>query len=210
MSSAPQVETLVLGSEHNGMRMTPEEFDAVTDWDELYTYELVHGVLVVNPVPLPQERGPNHYLGYLLLNYQENHPQGSALDDTLEEEYLRTPDSRRRADRVIWTGLGRQPDPRNDVPTIVVEFVSAGRRNWQRDYVEKRDEYLAVGVKEYWLIDRFQRMMTVFRKTDDGWTEHVVRENETYQCELLPGFELPLARLLAVADRWEGRGGNDE
>ncbi|MBV8608140.1 MAG: hypothetical protein JO034_11865, partial [Singulisphaera sp.] len=29
----------------NGMLMAPEEFDAVTDCDELYQYELIHGVL---------------------------------------------------------------------------------------------------------------------------------------------------------------------
>jgi hypothetical protein len=29
-----------------------------------------------------------------------------------------------------------------------------------------------------------------------------VRENETYRPALLPGFELPLARLLAVANAW--------
>jgi len=30
----------------------------------------------------------------------------------------------------------------------------------------------------------------------------MVREHETYKTLLLPGFELPLAPLLAVADRW--------
>ena len=35
----------------NGMLMAPEEFDAVTDCDELYQYELIRGVLVVNPTP---------------------------------------------------------------------------------------------------------------------------------------------------------------
>ena len=39
----------------NGMLMAPEEFDAVTDCDELYQYELIRGVLVVNPPP----RSPN-------------------------------------------------------------------------------------------------------------------------------------------------------
>ena len=35
----------------NGMLMTPEEFDAVTDYDDRFTYELIHGVLIVSPVP---------------------------------------------------------------------------------------------------------------------------------------------------------------
>ena len=51
MSTAPANAKLVLGPEHNGMLMTPEEFDAVEDYDDTYSYELIHGVLVVNPIP---------------------------------------------------------------------------------------------------------------------------------------------------------------
>ena len=201
MSISPALETVVIGSEQNGLRMTPQEFDDLTEVDELYTYELIHGVLVVNPPPLEQERSPNEELGHWLRQYQETHPQGDSLDATLPEQSVRTPDSRRRADRVIWAGLGRQPDPANDLPTIVVEFVSAGRRNWQRDYIEKQDEYLSLGIREYWTIDRFQRIMTVYRSGNET-EQQIIHENETYRPELLPGFELPLAKLLADADRW--------
>jgi Uma2 family endonuclease len=198
-----RLEALVLGPELNGVQMAPEEFDTVSDWDEAYAYELVHGVLVVNPPPLEQERDPNEELGRWLRNYGEDHPDGSSLDATLSEQYVRTLDSRRRADRVIWAGLGRRPDPRTDIPAIVIEFVSEGRRNWQRDYIEKRDEYLALGVKEYWLIDRFRRVMTVFRAAETGWTQQVAGEGTVYRTDRLPGFELAVAKLLALADRWE-------
>jgi Uma2 family endonuclease len=202
--SIAEATSLILGLEHNGICMSTEEFDAITEYDDNYRYELIHGVLVVNPIPLPQERGPNQELGRQLLNYQEGHPKGKSLDDTLEEEYVGTETGRRRADRVIWTGLGRQPNLELDVPTIVVEFVFAGRRSWKRDYIEKRDEYVALGVIEYWVINRFERQMTVFRKKrKGGFTEQVVAEREAYRCDLLPGFELDLARLIAVADRWE-------
>lgn len=43
--------TARLGCLSNGMLMTPEEFDAATDFDELYSYELIHGVLIVSPPP---------------------------------------------------------------------------------------------------------------------------------------------------------------
>ena len=87
------------------------------------------------------------------------------------------------------------------MPTIAVEFVSAGRRNRRRDYVDKRKEYLKAGVKEYWIIDRFQRTLTVIHNKPRGSREKVVSENETYQSPFLPGFEVPLARLLATADQ---------
>src|SRR5262249_10980092 len=141
------------------------------------------------------ERGPNEYLGHLLTQYQEGSPEGAAMDDTLPEQTV-VATNRRRADRAIWAGLGRRPAVATDVPAIVVEFVSKRRRDALRDYEEKRDEYLAAGVKEYWIIDRFRRVMTVYRAGIAGPTYDIVNESQVYQTEILPGFELPLAKLL--------------
>jgi len=196
--------TARLGRLSNGMLMTPEEFDAATDFDELYCYELIHGVLIVSPPPGESERDPNGELEYLLRAYQSGHEAGSAVDKTLSEQYVHLSDSRRRADRVIWAGLGRIPDPKTDVPAIVVEFVSNRQRDRVRDYEEKRRQYLAVGVQEYWIIDRFRRIMTVFRGRPGEPAEQIIKENEVYRTTLLTGFEHPLARLLKLADDWAG------
>lgn len=201
MSTAEIPTRVVLGPGLAGTLMTPAEFDEVEEYDEDYAYELIHGVLVVSPTPAESERGPNEMLGYWLISYKEHHPQGAALDGTLPEHYIRTPTSRRRADRVIWAGLGRQPKPRRDPATIAVEFVSEGKRNRQRDYVEKRKEYLQTSLSEYWVVDRFRRQMTVYRRKRPQTI--IVAESETYRTTLLPGFELHLAELLAIADRWE-------
>ena len=110
----------------------------------------------------------------------------------------------RLPDRVIWAGLGRRPEPKSDVPAIVVELVSKSRRDRRRDYVEKKEEYREAGVKKYWIIDRFARRMTV--SFVDG-REQVIGEAETYRTPVLPGFEVPLSTLFMVGDRWdEGRG----
>ena len=83
------------------MMMTPEEFDAIEDYDDNYRYELIRGVLVVNPIASEGEVSPNERLGHWLLTYQEQHPQGAALDATLPERYIHLSKSRRRGDRVI-------------------------------------------------------------------------------------------------------------
>ena len=203
MSTIERPVSLRVGPDSAGVSMTPEEFDAIDDFDELYHYELIHGVLVVTPFASEAETKPNEILGHLLLTYQETHPEGAALDETFYESYVRTQDSRRRADRLIWAGLGRAPDRHIDVPTIVVEFPAAGRVAWKRDYIEKRTEYLALGVREYWIIDRFKRVMTVYFDDAGKPGERRVSEGEVYTTELLLGFELPLARLLAAADKWK-------
>src|SRR5581483_10777071 len=87
-----------VGPELAGTLMTPDEFDALTAWEEGYRYELIHGVLVVTPPPLEGERGPNDTLGHWLLTYREQHLEGAALDATLPEHTVRTRLSRRRAD----------------------------------------------------------------------------------------------------------------
>lgn len=194
-----QLDRVKIGPESNGAPMTPEEYDAVEDWEEGWRYELINGVLIVNPLPLDAQVGPNEYVGHLFLLYQLYHPQGFHLDLTLPERYLRTRSNRRIVDRVLWAGLGRKPRTRRDVPTIVIEFVSAGMRNILRDYKIKRREYLALGIVEYWVIDRFRRIMTVFRSKRPQ--KRIFRERDTYRTPLLPGFELPLADVLKIADQ---------
>jgi Uma2 family endonuclease len=186
----------------NGMLMTPEEFDAVTDYDDLFVYELIHGVLIVSPHPAEGERGPNDTLGHWLYLYREQNPEGLRLDATLPEQTILGNENRRRADRAIWLGLGRLPNLQLDVPSIVAEFVSKRKRDRTRDYEEKRREYQAIGVSEYWVIDRFQRTMTVYKSLPGELAELIVKAEETYRTPLLPGFELPLAKLLKVADDW--------
>lgn len=88
--------------------MDLDEFEAA-EFEPGYRYELIHGILVVTPPPLEEERDANEELGRWLRNYKESHPEGKALDLTLPEHNLRTLGQNRRADRVLWIGLGRRP-----------------------------------------------------------------------------------------------------
>ncbi len=194
---------LRLGPLSAGMLLTAAEFDRAR-FEDGWRYELINGVLVVSPFPARNERDPNEELGHWLRSYQEDHPQGSSLELTLHEETLECGENRRRADRVIWAGLGRLPKE-GDAPTVIIEFVSAGKVAQERDYVTKRAEYRAIGAREYWVIDRFRRTLTVYPFGQDKDEERLIPENQNYTTPLLPGFELPLARLLKLADRWGKR-----
>lgn len=188
----------------NGMLLTPEEFDAARyDDEDQSRYELVHGVVIVSPIPGACERDPNEELGHLLRLHKDVHPQGAVLDKTLNEATIYFPNNRRRADRAIWIGLGRLPNPEIDVPTITIEFVSKRKRDRGRDYEEKRREYLALGVREYWVFDRSRHVLTVFRQPPADPAEVTIEGDRTYQTPLLPGFELPLGRIWRLADEWK-------
>jgi Uma2 family endonuclease len=185
------------------MLLSPWEFDAA-EFEPGWRYELINGVLIVNAAPLRAERDPNEELGYWLRSYQAGHPQGKALNATLAEETVYIGPHRRRVDRAIWTGLGRLPGDR-ETPTITCEFVSAGRRNQKGDYETKRDEYRTAGVREYWIFDRFQHILTVYRFAQGKMTKKVLKQTLTYTTPLLPGFKMPLRRLFELSDRWSGQ-----
>lgn len=203
--SAPVAEQPLISHTCAGLRMTPAEYRAHTNWERGYRYELIQGVLVVNPPPPPSHQVPNDVLGWLLRSYQESHPEGKALDETWPDFEVTLESGYRIADRVIWCGLGRRPDVDTDTPAILIEFVSEGLSQWRRDYELKRDEYLAIGIKEYWVFDRFARTMTIFQLSSAGPIAQVLGENEVVRTPLLPGFELPLAKLLACSDGWPRR-----
>ncbi|MEO8496228.1 MAG: Uma2 family endonuclease [Planctomycetota bacterium] len=197
------VETPVLKLDRhsNGMLLDPWEFDAAR-FEKGWRYELLNGVLVVNAAPLRNERDPNEELGRWLRNYQEDHPNGDHLDATMSEETIVIGLNRRRVDRAIWAGLGRLPGT-TEAPTIAVEFVSQGAQNRQRDYETKRHEYRSIGVREYWIIDRFERRMTVHQFERSKEVTRTFSTRQTYTTPLLPGFKLPIGKLIKLAERWE-------
>jgi len=207
---AEETLQLPLGPADAGMPMTLDEFETA-DFETGHRYELIHGILIVTPPPLEEERDSNEELGHWLRNYQESHPQGKALDLTLPEQNIRTAKQNRRPDRAVWAGLGRRPRTRGpvarrDVPAILIEFASRRPADKRRDYEEKQVEYRDLGVKEYWIFDRFRRWMTIYSWQGPQWTSRVARAGEVYTTPILPGFELNLDRLLAIADRHRDAG----
>jgi len=195
---------VLLGPASAGVPLTPRQFDSA-DYEEGWRYELINGVLVVSPIPSLAERDPNEELGHLLRSYQESHPQGSSLDLTVAEHMVITRRQRRRADRLLWAGLGRAPHP-DEKPTVVVEWVSKGKRSHLRDFEEKRREYQELRIAEYWLFNRFVRTLTVFALVGGRYRKRVLGEHDTYRTPLLPGFEVPIGRLLRLANRWKDEG----
>jgi Uma2 family endonuclease len=188
-----------LGKHSNGMLMTPEEFNAIEYVDRHYRYELVHGVVIVNAQPGPGERKPSDVLAFWIQLFQQNDPRGAVIDETLPEQEIVTSTGIRRTDRAIWVGLGRNPDVDKDVPTIAIEFTSKRMRDRRRDLIEKRSEYAAVGVREYWVVDRFRGQVVIFR----GMEPELVLKDGVYQSPLIPGFELSVPALLAVCNRYK-------
>ena len=70
MSTAEISTQFTLDVDSNGLRLSPDEFDEIEDWDDEYGYELINGIVVVNPIPSEAEADPNEILGVLLGIYK--------------------------------------------------------------------------------------------------------------------------------------------
>ena len=77
----------------------------------------------------------------------------------------------------------------------------ARRKARDRDYIAKREEYLELGLAEYWIVDRLDGCVTVLSGTEaDVWAERVFRDEEMIVSPMLPGFALRVSELWAGVD----------
>jgi Uma2 family endonuclease len=56
-------------------------------------------------------------------------------------------------------------------PLLVVEVVSPGELQHERDYIAKRRQYEERGIPEYWLVDPERQLITVLALSTQTYTE---------------------------------------
>jgi Uma2 family endonuclease len=140
--------------------------------DQLYSYKLAHSAVIVAIA---------------------SGGECKLLAEELESE--RHPDS-----AVYFTAMPHIDGSEvwsNWIPEIAIEVVSPSSR--KRDYEEKPDEYLCIGVKEYWIVDEERNELVALRRSRGRWARSVVRPPAKYATRLLPGFELDVAAVFAAA-----------
>ena len=83
-------------------------------------------------------------------------------------------------------------------PALVVEVVSPGKVNEDRDYRYKRSEYAARGIPEYWIVDPGIARVTVLRLVDGLYEEVFFEGKDGIASEVLPTFKLTATQVLAA------------
>jgi Uma2 family endonuclease len=186
-----------IGPENNGQRMSLAQFDEAIGRDG-YTYELNKGVIEVTNIPHRRHLAQVLLIRNQLIGYQLSHPEIiHAVTGSHDSKVLIEPEqSERHPDIAVY--LSPMPDVDDIwsiwVPTIAVEVVSDSSA--KRDYDEKPAEYLAFGIQEYWIVDRFKDRMTVLSRYRSKWREQVLGPAERYSTPHLPGFVLELKPIL--------------
>ena len=189
--------TTRLGPLDHGRQMTLEEFQEA-EVEEGYRYELARGVFEVTNLADYPHRLIVCNMYRLAVVYEQANPRiiaefGGGGDFSLEIPNL---SSVRHPDFAIALVDAPRDAKREPRPALAAEVVSG--RSRERDYQIKREEYLAYGLAEYWIVDFPSRRLTVLIRNGEQWDEQVCVDNQMVPSAVLPGLT---AR---VSDLWVG------
>ena len=81
-------------------------------------------------------------------------------------------------------------------PALVVEVVSPGKVNRDRDYEEKRAQYEVREIPEYWLLDPSQAQVTVLTLREDTYRSTVFTADQKIVSLAFPAFSLTAKQVL--------------
>ena len=191
-----------IGPTDHGRKMSLKDFEFV-ETQEGYHYELSRGYITVSQVAKLYHALIIAAVRNQLVVFQIAHPDsifailGSADCKLLVREW----ESERHPDLSVYL---TKPEGRKDsklwrrwLPELVIEVVS--ERSVDRDYIDKRQEYFDLGIKEYWIVDAKRAQVVVLRRGKSDWIEKRVGPDGVVTTKLLPGFELPFKAIMEAA-----------
>jgi Uma2 family endonuclease len=166
--------------------------------DDGNRYEVIEGELYVSTAPgFPHQSALANLFSECCI-YLKDHPIGRVfwnLELEFDEFDGVIPDvvfiSHERLNQTLAGGR------LTGAPEIVVEALSPGKANENRDRVVKRQLYSSRGVSEYWILDPENHTIEVSRKRKQGGLELAVilRADDELTSPLLPDFRIPVAKI---------------
>lgn len=175
--------------------LTVADLDACPD--DGNRYELIGGELFVSRAPrLPHQLVLQH-LQMSLYNYLQANPVGllapgpgavfSESDAVIPDLVFARNES---LDKVIANGRFIGP------PDLVVEVLSPGKENRERDLTVKRQLYAKFGVEEYWIVDSENNCVLIYRLRGTTLQETAkLSAEDEITSPLLPQFQLKVSSL---------------
>ena len=195
--SGPEPRTRVLLGLADNEREVDEADYLDAEFEEPYRYELVRGRLVVLSPNSEEHDDAAEPWRERLYAYKLAHR--GVIQKIVPEAWVRiSPKDFRIGDIGVYLTGDRSAQKRPvRVPEIMIEVLSPGQDSHDRDLVEKRDEYHAIGVLEYLIVDRLARRVIALVREPAGYAERILTEADTYTTPLLPGLSILLVDVLA-------------
>ena len=182
-------------------RYTLEEFYALPEPDDRSHYELIEGVLYIMPPPAYPHGKIIAFLTQSLVihNFNKNilgtvyHPREPIYLEEIWGTYLE-PDM-----MFVSIELEERMSERRTSAEVVFECLSESTGVYDR--TTKADTYLALGVKELWLIDSDKETVEV-RNADaqDGilfWQKRLYAKGETAESQVLEDWQIAVSEIFA-------------
>jgi len=183
-------------------KLTLEEYLAYDDGTDT-RYELVDGELV----EMPPETDRNNLISlYLLSEFLKFVPiqlirhKDTEIVVTGNRTRVRMPDLMILTEELFEAIAGKRATIIPDMPSpaMVVEVVSPGKVNEDRDYRYKRSEYAARGIPEYWIVDANKARVTLLTLVDGLYEEAVFEGTDRIRSVTFPTLNLTAAQVLAT------------
>ncbi len=183
-------------------KLTLNEYLAYDDGTDV-RYELVDGELV----KMPPESDRNNLISlYLLSKFLKFVPIQLIRHKDTELVVIGNRTRVRLPDLMILTqelydaiaGGRATITPDMPSPAMVVEVVSPGKVNQDRDYRYKRSEYAARGIPEYWIVDADKARITLLTLVDGLYEETVFEGTELIKSATFPMLDLTVAKVLSA------------
>lgn len=172
--------------------LTFNEFIEVEDGNELNEYELWDGRLILIPEPDDLHEEILEFLSFMFelqyrrykLNYSVRKRNALMIDNTR---------GRRPDIAIIERPKTRKEDRQPGIRTKPLMIVEIASKNWSDDLIDKQEEYEALGVQEYWIVDYRGQIPAKYCQRGKGKKVIILTlENGVYQkSEYLEGEVIP-------------------
>jgi Uma2 family endonuclease len=161
-------------------------------------HEIIAGELLVTRAPHIRHQGVASKIHVRLENWSEETNLGRSFE---VPGVIFTPNDAVIPD-LVWVSNSRLENGIDEAghftvaPELIVEILSAGQQNEQRDKSVKLKLYSRYGVQEYWIVNWQMQTLEVYRRTDAQLQiVATLLVGDTLSSPLLPGFIVAIDQL---------------
>lgn len=175
-----------------GLRMTADEYLALGETEE--RYELIDGVVVMSPSPVPTH---GEILSELVFQLKVYATRSGSIRVFPETDVRFGGGTVYKPDVCAYRSERLPPKvERLEVPPdLVIEILSAGSKAF--DLITKRDDYERFGVGEYWAVDPTTAEVRCWQRNGPRLVEAPL-DGDAVQSKALAGFSLDLVPIRRI------------
>lgn len=184
-------------SQTTGVRWTIQDVEALPD-NEGIRYEIIDGELFVTRSPHHKHQHVTGCIFAVLNSWSVD----SGLGEPSIMPGLIFSDSNNVSPDVVWVSYERLAQIQDEAghfqgaPELVVEVLSPGKANEDRDRLAKLKLYSVQGAQEYWIVDRIAQRIEVYRRENAQLVlVTTLLAGDRISSPLLPGFTCEVAQL---------------